>query len=218
MQDVDTGEIRLLLVKYARHMLASGLVTGTSGNLSARAEGSEIVAVTPSGVDYDTMQPEDLVLVDLAGKVVDGRLKPSIDTMNHLEIYRARPDVCSVIHTHSPYATAFATLSKPIPPLQAESAGYLGGAVRVMGYLPPASPHLAHMAADGLGRDLAVLLPNHGVIAVGRNIRQAYHAAVSVEESAHIAFLALQLGTPAAVSDVEITRIHEFIHGSYGQR
>jgi L-fuculose-phosphate aldolase len=119
------------------------------------------------------MRPEDLVMVDLQGKPVGSAMKPSVDTMNHVAIYRARPDVGAVLHTHSPYAAAFSTLHREIPPLITEAAGYLGGAVKVMEYLPPASPALADRLAVGLGADRAVLLPNHGVMAVGESPKKA---------------------------------------------
>ena len=203
------------LVAMARKMLAMGLVTGTSGNLSVRGEG--VVLITPSGVDYETMRPEDLVAVNLDGSVVTPGTKPSVDTMSHVAIYRARPDVGAIIHTHSPHAAAFSTLGREIPPLITEAAGFLGGAVRVMDYLPPASPEHGHRAAEGLGADRAVLLPNHGVIATGETARKAFHAAVAVEESAQVAFLALQLGTPSLVPAEEIARMSDFIHHRYGK-
>jgi ribulose-5-phosphate 4-epimerase/fuculose-1-phosphate aldolase len=203
------------LAILAKKMLAMGLVTGTAGNLSVRS--GDHVLLTPSGVDYETMQPEDLVPVGLDGNVLAESMKPSVDTAGHLAIYRARPDVGAVIHTHSPYAAAFSTLHREIPPLITEAAGFLGGAVRVMEYLPPASPEMAHLLSAGLGDDRAVLLPNHGVVATGENARKAFHAAVSVEESAQVAFLAIQLGTPHPVPTEEVERMRDFIHNRYGQ-
>jgi L-fuculose-phosphate aldolase len=212
------GELREAMVRFARQMMTTGLVRGTSGNLSTREPGADRCLVTPSGVDYDTMRPEDLVLVDLSGRPVDEGLKPSVDTPIHLAIYGVRPDVGACIHTHSPYAAAFSTLGRPIPPLITESAGYLGGAVRVMDYVPPARPDTGELVAAGLGDDRAVLLPNHGVIAVGENLKKCFGAAMAVEESAHVAYIALQLGTPMLVPEPEVERMYEFIHHHYGQR
>ncbi|MBO0686721.1 MAG: class II aldolase/adducin family protein, partial [Candidatus Dormibacteraeota bacterium] len=185
-------ELREQVVRCARQMLAAGLVRGTSGNVSARLAGSSWCLVTPSGVDYETMRPEDLVKVDMEGGPVGPGLKPSVDTPVHVAVYRVRKDVGAVIHTHSAYAAAFSTLHREVPPLIAESAGYLGGAVRVLEYVPPARPDTGELVAAGLGDDRAVLLPNHGVVAVGEDLRRCYGAAHQVEESAHIAFLALQ--------------------------
>lgn len=210
--------LRVELVRFAQQMITSGLVRGTSGNISAREPGAGSCLVTPSGVDYDTMQPGDLVLVGLDGERDMAQAKPSVDTPVHLAVYRARPDVSACIHTHSLYAAAFSTVGREIPALITESAGYVGGPVRVMGYVPPASPDTGDQVAAGLGADRAVLLPNHGVIAVGENLKKAFGAAMAVEESAHVAFIALQLGSPRPVPDGEVARMHDFIHHKYGQR
>jgi L-ribulose-5-phosphate 4-epimerase len=211
-------ELREQLVGFARQMISTGLVRGTSGNVSTREPGADQALVTPSGVDYDTIRPEDMVLVDLTGRPVTTGMKPSVDTLIHVAIYRARPDVGAVIHTHSIYAAAFSTLGREIPPLITESAGYVGGAVRVMQYVPPARTDTGDAVAAGLGQDRAVLLPNHGVVAVGENLKKAFGAAMAVEESAHVAFIALQLGEPRLVSDSEVARMNDFIHHKYGQR
>jgi len=212
------GELRDQMVSFARRMITTGLVRGTSGNLSAREPAAENCLITPSGVDYDSMKAEDVVLVDLSGRPVSPGLKPSVDTPIHVAIYRARPDAGACIHTHSLYAAAFSTVGREIPPLITESAGYLGGAVRVMEYVPPAQPDTGELVAAGLGRGRAVLLPNHGVIAVGETLKKAFDAAMAVEEGANIAYIALQLGQPALVTDAEVARMHEFIHFHYGQR
>ncbi len=174
--------------------------------------------MTPSGVDYEALRPADLVLVELSGRVIKGRLKPSVDTMNHVAIYRARPDVAAIIHTHSPYATSFSVLRREIPPLLAEAAGFLGGVVRVLEYLAPARPELAERLAVGLGADRAVLLPNHGVVAVGESVPKAFAAAILVEQSARIAFLASMIGEAQVLPQGEVERMSRFIHQEYGQR
>jgi L-ribulose-5-phosphate 4-epimerase len=213
------GELRQAILGVARRMVASGLVKGTSGNVSGRLPDANRCLVTPSGVDYGTMRAEDLVLVDLTtGRPVSSALKPSVDTPIHVAIYRARPEAGACIHTHSPYAAAFSTVGRDIPPLITESAGYLGGAVRVMEYVRPARSDTGELVAAGLGADRAVLLPNHGVVAVGEDLQKCLGAAIAVEESAYIAFIALQLGTPTPVPEPEIERMHEFIHHRYGQR
>src|SRR3979411_2378587 len=120
--------LRVDLVRFAKQMITTGLVRGTSGNISAREPGSDRCLITPSGVDYDTMQPEDLVVVGLDGERPMAQAKPSVDTPVHLAVYRARPDVSACIHTHSLYAAAFSTVEREIPALITESAGYIGGA------------------------------------------------------------------------------------------
>jgi len=210
--------LRVELVKFAKQMITTGLVRGTSGNISAREPGADRCLITPSGVDYDTMQPDDLVVVGLDGTWDKTQAKPSVDTPVHLAVYRARPDVSACIHTHSLYAAAFSTVGREIPALITESAGYVGGPVRVMEYVPPAKADTGDQVAAGLGGDRSVLLPNHGVIAVGESLKKAFGAAMAVEESAHVAFIALQLGTPTPVPDGEVERMNDFIHHKYGQR
>jgi L-ribulose-5-phosphate 4-epimerase len=195
--------LRQRIVEVAQRLRAQELVVGTSGNVSAREPGTNRCWITPSGVDYDRLEPTDLVLVDSDGQVRDGNLKPSSDTAVHLAVYRNRPEVDAVIHTHSPYATAFSVAQRDIPPVLVEAAGFLGGSVR----------------SDGtIGRDRAVLLPNHGVLAVGETIDAALAAAVMVEHMARVALLAGLLGDPHQVPKTEIERVHAFLHTEYGQR
>ena len=217
MTGTEVDALRLDVVRYAREMLRAGLVTGTSGNLSGREPGGETFLVTPSGVDYESMEPTALVEVGLDGVPLSEDVRPSVDTPIHAAIYLQRPDVGAVIHTHSPYAAALSTLHIDIPPLLSESAGFLGGAVRVIDYVPPARDDTGPSVAGGLGSDRAVLLPNHGVLAVGENLRKAFHAALAVEESARIACIARGLGEPHPVSAAEVSRLNDFIHNRYGR-
>jgi L-ribulose-5-phosphate 4-epimerase len=210
--------LRVELVRFARQMIASGLVRGTSGNISAREPAANWCLITPSGVEYETLEPEQLVVVRLDGERPPDQLNPSVDTPVHLGVYRGRPDVAACIHTHSPYAAAFSTVGREIPALITESAGFVGGSVRVIDYVPPARPDTGEQVAAGLGSDRAVLLPNHGVFAVGESLKKCFGAAMAVEESAHVAFIALQLGTPRLVPTAEVRRMHDFIHHQYGQR
>ncbi|HEY7735773.1 MAG TPA: class II aldolase/adducin family protein [Candidatus Limnocylindrales bacterium] len=214
----EPDRLRDSVVDVARRLLASGLVTGTSGNVSARERDASSILITPSGVDYDAMAPGDLVAIGLDGRVAPGSLVPSVDAPNHLAVYRARPDVGAVVHTHSPHATAFAIVRRSIPAFHIEAAGYLGGAVRVMDFLPPASPGSGDRLAAALGRDRAILLPNHGVLAVGETPAAALHAAQAVEDGARYAWIAAMLGDPVSVDDEEIARLNAFIHQVYGQR
>jgi ribulose-5-phosphate 4-epimerase/fuculose-1-phosphate aldolase len=210
--------LRQQLVEFARRLTALGLVTGTSGNLSGRSPIAPRFLVTPSGIDYDSMTPDQVVPVDGEGAPLGRSMTPSVDTPNHLAIYRARADVSAVVHTHSPYATAFSTLREPIPPLVLEPAGYLGGEVRVMDYHSPSSSAVAGALVAGLGGDRALLMPNHGVIAVGEDAAKAFHAAVAVEEAARIAWLVRQIGQPRPLPDGDIQWMREFVHRRYGQR
>ena len=198
-------------------MRGERLVVGTSGNASVREAGATYCLVTPSGVEYDSLRPADLVTVELSGSVAAGQLKPSTDVMNHLAIYRARRDVCAILHTHSPYTMAFSVLHRDIPPLLAEAAGFLGGGVRVMEYVPFGRPEAADRLAEALRGHRAVLLPNHGAVVVGESLGRAFVAAVLVEQSARVALLASLLGEPRPLPESEVERLHEFIHHRYGQ-
>jgi ribulose-5-phosphate 4-epimerase/fuculose-1-phosphate aldolase len=214
----DEAELRAEIVRLARQMLRAGLVAGTAGNVSARLPGSRRFIVTPTGVDYEALEPDQLVAVDGDGQHVEPGLLPSIDTRNHAAIYGRRDDVHGVVHTHSPYAVAFAVVGEPIPALSPEVAGVIGGPVGITEDEPPAMPELADAVAAGLGFARAVLLPNHGVIAVGETVAMAFATAAAVEEGARIAWLARQIGVPRPVPADEVARMHDFVHRRYGQR
>ncbi|HEY7524689.1 MAG TPA: class II aldolase/adducin family protein [Candidatus Limnocylindrales bacterium] len=213
----DPESVRRAIVDAARRLRSSGLVTGTSGNVSARDPSASSILVTPSGVDYDQMTAAEVVAVGLDGRVAPGSPVPSVDTPNHLAIYRARADVGAVVHTHSPYATAFAIVRRSIPAVHLEAAGYLGGPVRV-GEIRLSGPDVPDRMAAALAGGRAILLPNHGVVAVGETLPAALHAAQSVEDAARFAWLASCLGEPVPLDDAEIERLHAFIHRHYGQR
>lgn len=210
--------VRASIVETVGRMRLEGLVVGTAGNVSARVPGAGQFWITPSGVDYATLTAGDLVCVDLAGRTLAGALIPSSDTANHAAIYRLRDDAAAILHTHSTYATVFAVLRREVPALLVEAAGYLGGAVPVLEYLPPASPELGERAARGLGMRRAVLLPNHGVITVGESADSALTAALLVEQSARVAYLASLLGKPVPLPPGEVERMQRFLRNEYGQR
>jgi ribulose-5-phosphate 4-epimerase/fuculose-1-phosphate aldolase len=218
----NEASLRDLLVRTARRMLADGLVTGTSGNLSTRVPGSERILLTPSGVDYEAMEPQDIVVVDADGRPFErsaaAAIVPTSDTPIHVAIYGARPDVEAIVHTHSPYAVAFSTIPEEIPALTLEGGGYLGGPVRVAAYEQPGGADAPRRLAASLGGDRAILLPHHGVVTVGESLGKAYHAAVAVEEGARVAWLARAIGRPKYVPADDIAWMHEFIHRRYGQR
>ena len=210
--------IRVAVVDAVRQIKQEGLVVGTSGNVSGREPGATQFWITPSGVDYSTLSKDDLVCLDLEGRTRAGSLKPSSDALNHAAIYRARPDVGGIVHTHSTYATVFAVLRRPIPPLLIEAAGFLGGGVPVLEYLPAQTSGAPERLAMGLGPGRAALLPHHGVIAVGESVGSAVTAALLVEHAARVAYLAAQFGQPAVVPPADIDRMHHFLHEEYGQR
>jgi ribulose-5-phosphate 4-epimerase/fuculose-1-phosphate aldolase len=191
-------EEKRLVLDTAQRMLAAGLVTGTAGNVSLRLapEGDRpLLAITPTSRPYDSLAPDDIQILDFAGRKVDGDLPPSIEAPMHLGIYRARPDINAVIHTHSVFATTAAVAGLSIPPILDEQVVYLGGEVKLAAYAPGGTPQLAESAVAALGDRRAVLLANHGAVSAGRDLPEAFHAAELLEKTARIYLLALAAGS-----------------------
>lgn len=195
----------------------AGLVQGTSGNASGR-EGNFVV-IKPSGVSYETLSPEDLVVVDLTGKVIEGNLKPSVDTAAHLHIYRSVPELGGIVHTHSTYATIFAALGRDIPVYLTELADFFGGPIPVSSYVPPGDERIGKEFAERAvsGRYRAILMRNHGVFTAGETLSDALTAAMIVEHSAKISYLAELHGNPQQIPEDEVQRLHKKFIGHYGQ-
>ena len=193
-----------------------GLVAWTGGNLSAIAEDRDRIVIKPSGMLYPEMRPEDMVVVDLSGRVVDGERGPSSDTASHLAIYQGRSDVGSVVHTHSTFATAFAALGKPIPCCLTAIADEFGGAVPCAGYARIGSDEIGQEVLAAIGHSPAVLLKQHGVFTVGPTITKALQAAVMVEDNARTVHAAMQLGQIENLPDDEIAANYERYTNRYG--
>jgi L-fuculose-phosphate aldolase len=200
----------------ARRLVTDRLVTGTSGNVSARDSETGRVAITPSGVSYADLAADDIVLVSPTGTVVDGTWLPSSELPMHLTVYRLRPDVMAIVHTHSPHATAFAACGRAIPAIHYDIAA-IGNRIRVAPYATYGTDALADNAVRTMGADQAVLLENHGVLAVGSTVEHAYAIAQKVEYLAELYVLALQLGEPKLLSDAEIEKVRAKLK-SYGQK
>jgi L-ribulose-5-phosphate 4-epimerase len=195
----------------------NGLVIWTGGNLSARDAETGYVVIKPSGVRYEHLRPEHLVIIDLDGKVIEGHLKPSSDTASHLYIYRHRPDVHGIVHTHSRYATAFAALGKSIPVCLTAIADEFGGAIPCAGFALIGGEEIGQAVIDAIGNCPAVLLKNHGVFTLGKSPEAAVKAAIMVEDVAHTVWLALQLGKPEEISAEDVMKLHHRYTHVYGQ-
>jgi L-ribulose-5-phosphate 4-epimerase len=193
------------------------LVKWTGGNVSARDRESGLVVIKPSGVMYEDLRPEDHVVVDLEGDIREGELKPSSDTASHLYIYRNRPDVNGIVHTHSPYATAFAALGKPIPVYLTAIADEFGGPIPCAGFALIGGEEIGQQVVEHIGDSPAVLLKNHGVFTVGATVRDAVKAAVMVEDVARAVWLALQLGQPDEIPAEDVAKLHHRYTHVYGQ-
>ena len=195
----------------------NGLVKWTGGNVSARDQETGLVVIKPSGVLYEDLRPEDHVVLDLEGKVVEGKLKPSSDTASHLYIYRQRSDVNGVVHTHSPYATAFAAVGKPIPVYLTAIADEFGCTIPCAGFALIGGEEIGRQVVEHIGESAAVLLKNHGVFTVGPTVRDAVKAAVMVEDVAQAVWLALQLGQPDEIPAETVAQLHDRYMNVYGQ-
>lgn len=194
----------------------NGLVAWTGGNLSARDPETGLVVIKPSGRLYSEMKPEDMVVVDLSGKVVEGNLGPSSDTASHLEVYKAREDVGSIVHTHSRYATAFAAVGKEIPCCLTAIADEFGGRVPCAPYASIGGLEIGKAILSTIGHSPAVLLKQHGVFTVGPTIRKALQAAVMVEDIAHTVAVAMSLGQIEELPAEEIAANFDRYSNRYG--
>ncbi|MBE3558135.1 MAG: class II aldolase/adducin family protein [Ktedonobacteraceae bacterium] len=212
------AELRSEVARYARKMYESQLVRATQGNLSARDPHSGLVCITPSGADYQLLTAEDIVVVDEQGKVVEGRWYPSVETPLHTLILRRRPDIHCVMHTHSPYATAFGVVYQPLPMILAESALCLGGEVPIAPYQMSGTAEFAELIANTLGNRSALIWGNHGAMVVGPDLPHTFSIAHALEDSAKVYTIARQLGTPVALPSDEIEKLHTFWTQNYGQK
>lgn len=211
--------LRTAIVEACRWFVAAGLVQGTSGNVSVRYRNR--MMITPSGVPYDAMTPDDVVAVDLVGESPRVRarkgLTPSSEWRFHFDILRARPDVGAVVHTHSPYATAFAICRKELVAAHYMIAAAGGPTIRVADYATFGTQELSDAALAALEGRAACLLANHGVIATGPTLERALWLAQEVEVLARQTAIALGIGMPVILDDAEIARVVEKFKG-YGPR
>lgn len=209
--------LREELVRLHAELPANGLVTWTGGNVSARDPRTGLVAIKPSGVRYEELDAESMVVVDLDGTVVEGTHKPSSDTASHLYIYRHRPDVNGVVHTHSRHATAFAAVGRPIPVYLTAQADEFGGEIPCAGFAAIGDEGIGRLVVEGIGRSPAILLRNHGVFTLGPSATAAVKAAVMTEDVAATVWLALQLGQPDVLPDDVVAQLHARYTTVYGQ-
>lgn len=190
-------EERESVLKTSLKLVEKGLVTGKAGNVSRRLkpeEGTSLIAITPTSRYYDSVSVNDVSIVDFNGSLVDGRFAPSSETPLHLAIYRSRKDVNAVVHTHSLYASTVSVTGIEIPALLEEEVMVLGGAIRVARYAPSGTIELAENVVTALADRHAVILANHGALAVGRTLRDAFDACELIEKAAAVFLLATITG------------------------
>ena len=204
---------------YKAHMnlWENRLVMWTSGNVSARDTETNLVVIKPSGVSYDKLSPDNLVVVDLNGKVIEGDLKPSVDMATHLYIYRNMPDVSSVIHTHSTYASAFAATGKPIPVCLTAMADFFGRDIPIGELVLIGEEEIGKEIVCKIGGSKAIIMKNHGPFTIGKSVNEALKAAIFLEESAKTLIMAKILGEPQSIPESIVNKLHKNYIEKYGQ-
>lgn len=194
---------REAVVAYCQEMLTKKMTVVTGGNISAYDPETGYMCISPSGRDYMTMKPEDVVVMDLNGNKIEGEFKPSSEYPMHSSIYKARPDIKGIVHTHSKYCTILSTLQMPIPACLVTLL-VTGPDVPCAKFHPVGSKGLAASACKALANRDAALLGNHGMIAVGNSVEQAFHYAEYTEAAAEIYYKAKLLGDPYILSESEV--------------
>lgn len=217
MDQQQLASVKSEILRIGRGMLQSGLVVGTWGNISARIPGTDCFVITPSGMNYLTINETDLVVLNLEGQICEGMRKPSSEFHLHLAVYRARPDIQAVVHTHSIYASAHAVAGVAVPAGVEDLAMLVGGEVPVAGYALPGSAQLADNAVQCMGDKMAVLLANHGMVGIGRTLDEAILVCQIVEKAAQINSIAVSLGPPAVLAAEDVKILREKFLNSYGQ-
>jgi L-ribulose-5-phosphate 4-epimerase len=206
------------LVRLHLELPKNNLVAWTGGNVSARNAETGFMVIKASGIRYEEIGPEHMVVMDMSGQVVEGDFKPSSDAYSHLYIYKHRPDVGGVVHTHSRYATAFAAVGKPIPVYLTAHADEFGGSIPCGGFALIGGEEIGRVVVNSIGRSPAVLLKNHGVFTVGASAKAALKAAVMVEDVARTVWLALQIGQPDEIPAEQIDKLYRRYQTEYGQQ
>ena len=222
--DAGTGiavrQTRIAVAELHRELVSNGLVAWTSGNVSARVPGADLMVIKPSGVPYPELTPDSMVVCDLAGSRVSGDLSPSSDTASHAYIYRHMPGVGGVVHTHSRHATAWAARGEPIPCVLTAMADEFGGEIPVGPFAPIGGEEIGQAVVQTLTghRSPAVLLRSHGVFTIGGTARAAVQAAVMCEDAAGTVWFARQQGDLQPLPQDQIDALYRRYQNDYGQR
>ena len=213
------SELRLEVAKANWALPSAGLVTMHSGNASGHDHDEDILFIKPSGMDYESVTPENVVAVRVSdGKVLDVELHPSVDLPHHLFLYRNLPDIRGVIHTHSNYATAFAAIGKPIPLVLTAIADEFGDEIPCAPYVDNEEDHIGQAILKFKNRAPAILMQNHGVFAWGASPAAALKAAIMAEDVAKTVWLAMQVGKPIPMSTEEAEKWFDRYQNRYGQK
>ncbi len=212
-------KLRQLVSDLHAELPKNHLVAWTSGNISARDPETNLVVIKPSGIRFEDLRPENMVIVNINGEIVESEYKASSDTASHCYIYRHMPHVNGIVHTHSRYATAFAALGREIPCITTAMGDEFGGAIPCGQFALIGGEEIGKVVVDTLkdSRSPSCLLQNHGVFALGRSAEQAVKAAVMTEDNAAIVWTALQIGTPLTIDPSDIDKLYDRYQNVYGQ-
>ena len=204
---------------YEAHMKVweNKLVMWTSGNVSGRDPKTDLVVIKPSGVPYSELSPDNLVVVDLNGKIVEGELKPSVDMATHLYIYRNMPDVSSIIHTHSTYASAFAVIGKQIPVCLTAMADFFGCNIPIGELVLTGGEGIGKEIVSKIGDSKAIIMKNHGPFTIGTSVNEALKAAIFLEETAKILIISKSIGEPQHIPESIVKILYKNYNEKYGQ-
>jgi Ribulose-5-phosphate 4-epimerase and related epimerases and aldolases len=194
------------VVRYGKKLIDRRLTTGSGGNISVCNREKNLVAISPSGLDYYETTPEDIVILDMDGNLVEGKHRPSSEAGMHLAFYKNRADVSGIVHTHSKFATAIACMGWELPAVH-YLIGMAGHRVKCTGYATYGSDELAKKALETIGDSNAVLLANHGLIALGEDVDRAFSTAEHLEFVSEVYYLTKTLGTPNILSDEDMDEV-----------
>lgn len=194
------------VVRYGKKLIDRRLTTGSGGNISVYNREKNLVAISPSGLDYYETTPEDIVILDIDGNLVEGKHRPSSEAGMHLAFYKNRADVSGIVHTHSKFATAIACMGWELPAVH-YLIGMAGHRVKCTGYATYGSDELAKKALETIGDSNAVLLANHGLIALGEDVDRAFSTAEHLEFVSEVYYLTKTLGTPNIISDENMDEV-----------
>jgi L-fuculose-phosphate aldolase len=213
-----SDQFREAVLSAGRQMQDRDLTVETWGNISVRDPASGRIYLTPSGMDYSTLKPEDICVLDPEGNILEGNRKPSVEKMLHVLVYQKRKDVNAILHTHPVSSTVFAVLHEGIPVVTDEMAQAIGGPVRCAAYGLPGSEELAHSTAEALGDVQACLMANHGALCVGKDMKECFKVATVLETAADIYTKARAIGKPVEISAENTAWMRDFALHHYGQK
>ncbi len=211
-------ELRSHVLKTALLLPKYNLVWMAGGTVCARDPLTGYVVVTPSGLDYERLTPEDMIVTDMEMNLVEGKYRPSVALNLWIGFMRARTELNAVVHTHSPYATAFSVAYQPVPVITETMADWFGQPVPVTRYLSVEDPEFPTLPIEVMGDGYAVLLGNHGPITVGKTIEHALERAVTLEEAARTYSIARTIGAPTTLTEEQARDSFDYYHNRYGQK